>query len=366
MNAKSPVIRSLHLRNYRSIRDETIHFDNPLFLVGRNGSGKSNVVDALAFLSDCMHLSFAAALSQRHGIIHVRASEEDPSVILELTLEKGHYILQFRYHQDKGIFIEKELGKWEDDFFERVGDKVQTSIVGINPHLTDQGLALPLLGGTDNFSNLFDVIRGMSVHHVNYQSIRLSEATGGSHTNRLSKDTANTGNVLARLSQPTQQVVNRWVRQFVDMFAVFPYPSAKEGFLLGFAQQGTGQRDVWKSSSVSDGTLNAVGMIVALLQEPTPSLIVLEEPETNLHPGVLNAVADLILDASERTQVVVTTHSPDLLDAKWICPENLRIVSWEQGATQVRPLGEVPQSALREHLMYAGQLLRANALDAAP
>jgi hypothetical protein len=61
---------------------------------------------------------------------------------------------------------------------------------------------------------------------------------------------------------------------------------------------------------------------------------------------------------------VVTTHSPELLDAKWIRPENLRIVTWKEGVTRVCPLGKASVKALQEHLMGAGEQLRSNALRA--
>lgn len=116
---------------------------------------------------------------------------------------------------------------------------------------------------------------------------------------------------------------------------------------------------------MSRGTLYVLGLIVAALQYPAPSLIAIEEPELNIYPGALGAVADILNIAAQRTQVVVTTHSPDLLDTKWIQPENLRVVEWEKGATHISELGEAPTQALRQHLMGAGELLRANALDAA-
>jgi len=62
-------------------------------------------------------------------------------------------------------------------------------------------------------------------------------------------------------------------------------------------------------------------------------------------------------------QIVVTTHSPEVLDAAWIRPENLRLVTWEAGTTLVSPVGQSAQKALKEHLMGAGELLRSNALQ---
>ncbi len=65
-------------------------------------------------------------------------------------------------------------------------------------------------------------------------------------------------------------------------------------------------------------------------------------------------------------QVVITTHSPELLDAKWITDRHLRLVEWQAGATRVAEVSDANREALRTHLMGAGDLLRANALEPAP
>ena len=62
---QQPFIQKLTLRNFRSIRNETVTFSNPLFLVGRNGSGKSNFVDTPAFLSECMLNLFQYVMDRR-------------------------------------------------------------------------------------------------------------------------------------------------------------------------------------------------------------------------------------------------------------------------------------------------------------
>jgi len=99
-----------------------------------------------------------------------------------------------------------------------------------------------------------------------------------------------------------------------------------------------------------------------VFQFPTPSLLVIEEPEATVHPGALGAVLDLIRHAGRITQVVVTTHSPDILDAKWIEDKNLRIVTWQEGASFISTIDETSRKALRDHLARAGELMRANAL----
>jgi hypothetical protein len=114
--------------------------------------------------------------------------------------------------------------------------------------------------------------------------------------------------------------------------------------------------------SMSDGTLRTLGILTAFLQPNRPTLVGLEEPEATIHPEALSSILEMIRSFSRDIQVLVTTHSPELLDAKWIEPENLRVVSWDKGVTQVLPLGEPSVSTLRDHLMGAGELLRSNAL----
>ena len=136
---------------------------------------------------------------------------------------------------------------------------------------------------------------------------------------------------------------------------------------LEFTQEwGEKKRLNFEGFSMSDGTLRAIGLLAAVFQRPVPSLIAIEEPEATIHPGALESVLDLLCHASRQMQVVVTTHSPELLDAKWISDRHLRIVEWIEGATRVAPVSDSTRKALQEHLMGAGELLRSNALEPAP
>ena len=84
-----------------------------------------------------------------------------------------------------------------------------------------------------------------------------------------------------------------------------------------------------------------------------------------MHPGALGAVLDLLRHAGRSTQVIVTTHSPEALDAKWIGNEHLRMVTWDAGVSRVAPVSAATRETLRKQLAGAGELLRSNALTAA-
>ena len=81
-----------------------------------------------------------------------------------------------------------------------------------------------------------------------------------------------------------------------------------------------------------------------------------------MHAGALGAILDLLRLASRSMQVVVTTHSPDILDAKWIEDRHLRVLSWEHGRTRIAGVSRAVRTVLAERLMGAGELLRSNAL----
>ena len=87
---------------------------------------------------------------------------------------------------------------------------------------------------------------------------------------------------------------------------------------------------------LSDGTLLALAMSIALVVRPEPELICIESPETGIHPQMLQAVADMLEVASRDTQVIVTTQSPYLLE--WLPYESFVVVEKEEGETRLTPL----------------------------
>ena len=132
---------------------------------------------------------------------------------------------------------------------------------------------------------------------------------------------------------------------------------------LEFTQNRAGAEPIkFEAFSMSDGTLRVLGLITAVFQRPTPSLLVIEEPEASIHPGALGSILDVLRLAGHSMQVVVTTHSPDILDAKWIEDRHLRILSWDSGSTRIDRASRAVRAALEKHLMGAGEMLRSNVL----
>ncbi len=98
--------------------------------------------------------------------------------------------------------------------------------------------------------------------------------------------------------------------------------------------------------AMSDGTLRLLGLLVTLYSPSLPPLVCFEEPENYVHPRLLELLVDLLRNASEKTQVLVATHSPYLVDR--LEPEDLIIVEKREGKTQIRILED--KKAIREAL----------------
>ncbi len=91
-------------------------------------------------------------------------------------------------------------------------------------------------------------------------------------------------------------------------------------------------------------------------------LVGIEEPEIALHPAAAGVLRDSLRDASRKTQVLVTSHSPDLLDDPDIRDEQILPVIAEHGETRIAPLDEAGRNAIRDRLYTPGELLRLDQL----
>jgi predicted ATPase len=187
-------------------------------------------------------------------------------------------------------------------------------------------------------------------------------------------DGSNIASVLAGLQHRAPDLKKR-IEQYLA--AVVPGIGGVDPKAIGpketleFRQEVAGAKYPWRflAANMSDGTLRALGVIVALFQggkEQGNRLVGIEEPEAALHPAAAGVLRDGLQDAQEHAQVLVTSHSPDLLDDKSIPDEVLFAVVAEHGETKIGRLDETGRSALRDQLYTAGELLRMDQLRPDP
>ena len=375
----------MRLLSFRSLLSAQVDFANPTFVVGRNGSGKSNFTDAFAFLSEAMASPLQAVIERRGGfsaVSHRSSARGRPAnLTLYVTLEKpdgntasARYFIDLRSRRGddfevayESCVVERSGGTL--DTFSRQTAKGSTnwksSIESLAPIIEPNALALPLVGGDRRFGAMFRFLSGMRTYRIEPAALRaMQDPDGGSG---LRSDGRNAASVLREIQRKSP--AEDWTRICELLESVVPGTVSvrprKHGnkLTLEFAQNRVGAKPIkFEAFSMSDGTLRVLGLITAVFQRPTPSLVVIEEPEASIHPGALGAILDVLRLASRSMQVVVTTHSPDILDAKWIEGRHLRILNWKHGFTRIDHVSQAVRTALEEHLMGAGELLRSNAL----
>ena len=378
---KSPPITKIIIKRFRSFPTATLAFDNPLFVVGRNGSGKSNLSDVFSFASEAMSSPLQAVFDRRGGISAVRNRSSGqqsypPNLGLAFEfgpingIEGGRFAFEvkalpnygYRIVHEQCLVRKKDGNRW---WFDRT-DKWKSNVEGLTPALEPSALALPLVGGDERFAPVFKVLGAMRVYSI--EPSKLREMQDPDSGVSLRPDGSNAASVLQELlrgegASATKTEINRILESIVPATKTVSPKKHGNKLSMSFSQEwGERKKLTFDAFNMSDGTLRSLGLIMAVFQKPSPSILVIEEPEATIHPGALGAVLDLIRKAAKTMQVVVTTHSPELLDAKWITDANLRIVSWQEGASHLLPPSEATREAMRQHLMGAGELLRSNAL----
>ena len=138
------------------------------------------------------------------------------------------------------------------------------------------------------------------------------------------------------------------------------------------ADQRIQMRIRWKSlrrersaADLSDGTLRFLYLIAILANPNPPMLIAIDEPENGLHPSMLPIIAEYARDASKRTQVILTTHSAEFLDAFSEFEPAITVAKWSEGKTQLDVLsGERLSYWLQDYTL--GKLFRSGELEELP
>jgi predicted ATPase len=192
----------------------------------------------------------------------------------------------------------------------------------------------------------------------------------------LARDGSNITSVLAQLKKHNpirKQRIEDYLSKVVpgvhgvDVKVVGPKET------LEFRQQVAGSRDPWHflAANMSDGTVRALGILVALFQTGNGAsvqvpLVGIEEPEIALHPAAAGLLRDGLKEASRSTQVIVTSHSPDLLDDAEIDADSLLSVYAESGSTHIAALDQASRTAVLSRLYTPGELLRMDQMRPDP
>jgi predicted ATPase len=388
MATDSTFITRVRLRNFKSIAACDVRLRPLTFLVGQNGSGKSNFLDALRFVADSLNTSLDHALRDRGGIREVRRrSGGHPthfSIHLDFKLRDGaagSYAFRIGAKQQGGYEVQSEecqIGK-PDTLAEPVGylvreGQVVRSTMQVAPAAANDRLYLVNASGFAEFRSLYEALSRMGFYNLNPDRIRDLQPPDAGEV--LLRDGSNLASMLGGLEQHSSGIkarIEEYLAQVVPGVSRVDVKQVGPKETLEFRQQVGASEHPWRffAANMSDGTLRALGILVALFQASNGQpqrvpLVGIEEPEIALHPAAAGTLRDCLRDASETTQVIVTSHSPDLLDDDEIPDDCILPVAAEQGVTKIGPLDQAGRSAIRDHLYTPGELLRLNQLAPDP
>lgn len=379
----SPVrfdITRVRLRHYRSIAGCDVRLGPLSVLVGPNGAGKSNFVDSLRLVAQALSENLDNALRERGGATEVRRrSNGHPNhfgIDLDFSFDGHAGSYGFRIGFEGGDYqvthescrvTAMTLGSEDHHFSVRAG-QVLSSSEGTLPAAAPDRLLLVAASGLEVFRPVFDGLVAINVFSLNPDVMRQVQKpdAGG----LLRRDGSNIASVLERLRRQAPDVKARiedYLRGIVPGIVSVDRKGYSAYESLEFRQVVKGSDRPWSfpATSMSDGTLLALGVLVALLDtgEGINSPVGIEEPEAALHPAAAGLLLEALRAASESRQVLATSHSPDLLDSTSMAPEEILAVRAESGTTVVGRPDRAASKALRERTYTAGELLRFDQLQ---
>lgn len=325
MSEQKAFLEKIHIRNYRSLRNVTLPIKPLTVLVGPNASGKSNTLNALQLFKGILsvetpptEVNFLRARLWAGGADHITCE-----LHAKVNEEPAQYTLVFKA-KDENLSIDEELlvnaikvisiqnGKgrvWDED------SKYATKY-------TSNKLALRSAGDYGHkpvTSALTKFIQGWEFYDLQPDYMRTNADISASDTKdtreslKLNRYGVNVPDILWDWYQNTPEDFGYVNDSLVASTNIkIEYRKIDGDFQLCLLE---GYKEPIPLINASDGTLRLLAYYTLLGLPELPPLIAIEEPERSLHPGALTDIASILEQLSERTQVIITTHSPQLLDA---------------------------------------------------
>lgn len=391
-------LSDIYINGYRSIANVRWQPQSLNVLIGPNASGKTNFLRALQLFSGAAFGDLSELVRLEGGMGAIVFDGEKEDIVFDLTAAEESAAgtttnLRYRVELDRigstsSFRIGREfLGAPEEfdetheskeglinrenaggTFVSALGSSSRMDITNVGDEsalLSNFGAPITLNPATKKFQQYlagwrlygnFDTTRNSSIRQA--QVARYETAVDTSGSNLVA--------VLHTLYESDRDFKDdldlAMKAAFGEEFERLSFPPA--------ADQRVQLRLRWRSlktaqsaADLSDGTLRFLCLLAILASPNLPSLIAIEEPEIGLHPSMLPILAEYLRDASLRSQVIVTTHSPELLDAFGSETPSTVVVESRDGMTSLTPIeGEKLQYWLKQYTL--GELFRSNELEA--
>jgi predicted ATPase len=334
-------LNRLTVRGFKSIKElEDFEVRNLNVLIGGNGAGKSNFVEIFRMLRNMVDQSFSNYILTHGGAddFLFNGPQVTPAIEAEFEFGRNGYAFQLKPTANDSFLIVYEKQRYESGGWKKIAaDQLESQLSSLRNEKSSRG-NYPGVG-----YHVYRAISKWIVYHFhdtsNTAPMRRYEIV--QDTERLRPDAANIAPFLLSLKLTDLPaytgILNaiRLVIPFFDDFVMRPvYRGDKEVVNLSWTQKGSDYP--MQPYHLSDGSIRFICLATALLQPDPPSIIVIDEPELGLHPYAIAVLAELIQAAAYKTQVIISTQSPALVDQ--FLPEHVIVVNRENGASTFKRL----------------------------
>ena len=344
------------LKNWRNFRDVDVKLGNRAFLVGPNASGKSNFLDAFRFLRDIVKPGggLQKAVSDRGGISKIRclAARKHSDVELEVHFSETpeqepvwKYAIGIK-QQGRGLHLPyvgyEKVWKGNEQLLDRPDDKDKEDEVLLTQTHLEQ------INANQPFREIAKFFESVLYLHLVPQLIRHPHVFSGpgiegdpfgrSFLERIAKTPEKTRQSRLRKIEEALRVAVPQLKNLTETKDESGIPHL-EAIYEHWRPKGAKQRE----DQFSDGTLRLLGLLWSLLE--SDSLLLLEEPELSLNTGIVIKLPPLIyrLQRQKKRQIILSTHSADLLTDKGIGGEEVFLFTPSQEGTRVEVASSIQE-----------------------
>jgi len=365
-------LEKLQIENFKSIRQQTLELGDLNVLIGANGAGKSNLMQVFRFLRE-IRLQNQARYSLERGAdaLLYRGRKVSPAMRVAVEFgEKGRrngYRLALIPTDENTLAVDHETAYVYDHQPKNGPRTVELGGASREARLATSEEKIAQIIRTD--------LESYRVYH--FHDTGATAALRGPaevHDNRfLRPDAGNLAAFLYGLQQAHPehfrniQDVFRQIAPYFDGFNLAPAKINPDKIRLEWREKGSDS--YFNGVALSDGSLRFLCLATLLLQPDLPAIILLDEPELGLHPAAIGVLADLLIAASMRTQLLVATQSVTLVNH--LAPEQVWTTERKNGETVFQRLAKSDLTTWLESFAGAegyglGDMWEKNLLGARP
>lgn len=337
-------IKQVSIRNFLSIRElKDFKLNEINILIGGNGVGKTNFISFLKLLKHISNKNLQQYVAEQGGANNILFKGPKTSDFLKGRIEfdnSNAYEFQLSKSNTNSFFFSNELAAYYYSSWQEHGSGLVGNVESELDTIIAKYKRIKGYKGVPGYVKV--ALEGFEIYHF-HDTSRNSPIKQPSNVNDnrfLRFDGSNIASFLYLLKNTKpfiyKKVVGtlRNIAPFFDDFNIEPLFLSEEEVQLDWNQIGSDK--YFGPHQLSDGTIRMIALITLLLQPNPPSTIIIDEPELGLHPAAISLLAELIKQASEKSQVIISTQSVTLINH--FLPQHLIIVEREDNQTVLKRL----------------------------